>query len=190
MFSKLRKISPMVRAIGTMGAVAAVVGGITFAQLTSNTVALYGNELDATTHVLQISNGGAFGDNASGFSNSSLVLGKEGPKQAFYLQNLANVSLSICAQIANAGTVNNLNLADVVVNFYNENGSLIANPTFQALVSACQPLNTLNPNAQGNGGVPGTNGNYEYSITLQDGAVTGNPASIPTFDLDFTGTSV
>jgi len=39
---KLRHINPMVRAIGTMGAVAALVGGVTFAQQTSNTVMLWG----------------------------------------------------------------------------------------------------------------------------------------------------
>lgn len=36
----IRKINPMVRAIGTMGAVAAIAGGITFAAFTSNTAAL------------------------------------------------------------------------------------------------------------------------------------------------------
>jgi hypothetical protein len=44
----IRSINPMVRAVGTMGAVAAVVGGITFAALTSNTVALSPNTLDIT----------------------------------------------------------------------------------------------------------------------------------------------
>jgi len=41
----LRNINPMVRAVGVMGAVSALVGGITFAQLTSNTVALSPNTL-------------------------------------------------------------------------------------------------------------------------------------------------
>jgi len=36
----LRTMNPMVRAVGTMGAVSVLVGGITFASLTSNMVAL------------------------------------------------------------------------------------------------------------------------------------------------------
>jgi hypothetical protein len=56
----LRNINPMVRAVGTMGAVSALVGGITFAQLTSNTVALSPNTLSTGTANLEI---GALGRN-------------------------------------------------------------------------------------------------------------------------------
>jgi hypothetical protein len=51
---KLHKINPMVRAIGTMGAVAALAGGITFANLNTNTVALSPNTLDSADSSLQI----------------------------------------------------------------------------------------------------------------------------------------
>lgn len=50
----LRNINPMVRAVGTMGAVSALVGGITFAQLTSNTVALSDNQLSTASAHLKI----------------------------------------------------------------------------------------------------------------------------------------
>jgi hypothetical protein len=50
----LHNINPMVRAVGTMGAVSALVGGITFAQLTSNTVALSANTLSTGSANLEI----------------------------------------------------------------------------------------------------------------------------------------
>ena len=59
----LRNINPMVRAVGTMGAVSALVGGITFAQLTSNTVALSSNTLSTASAHLKI---GLTNDNVSG----------------------------------------------------------------------------------------------------------------------------
>ncbi len=61
----IHKINPMVRAVGTMGAVAALVGGITFANLTSNTVALTPNNLTSATAALQI------GPNCSTLNSSS-----------------------------------------------------------------------------------------------------------------------
>lgn len=183
----ITKINPMVRAIGTVGAVAALVGGITFAQFQTNTVALTANELDVTNHTLQISNGGAFGDNAVGFHNSNLIIGNEGPKQAFYLQNLANDPVAISVNIPSAPAGTNLDLTKVLVNFYDFTGAHIASPTVAALEAGSQSLNTMPALAQGNGGsaVPG---NYTYSITVQSGAATGASPTVPNFDLDFTGT--
>ncbi|HSW84997.1 MAG TPA: hypothetical protein VLF79_00070 [Candidatus Saccharimonadales bacterium] len=189
---RLRNINPMARAIGTMGAVAALVGAVTFAQLQTNTVTLAANEMDVTSDVLRISNGGAFSTSVPGFSNTSLVVGNEGPKQAFYFQNLANANLSISADIPDSPTISGLNPALVHIKFYDKDGStVLANTTFASLNAAPVALSgQLDANAQGNGGISGTEGNYFYTITVDPAAVTGSPANIPSFDLDFSGTSI
>lgn len=187
----ISKINPMLRAVGTMGAIAATVGVVTLAAQTTNTVALTGNELDVTNDVLRISNGGAFGTTATGFSSSNLTLGNEGPHKAFYLQNLANANLAISASIP-SGTVasTGLDLTKVHVNFYDEAGNAIGgSPTFLALESGPVVINGLNANAQGNSAVPLTEGNYSYSISTETTAVLSNPATVSTFELDFTGSS-
>ena len=188
----LRTINPMVRAVGTMGAVVAVVGGVTFAQLQTNTVALTANELDVTTDVLRISDGGAFGTSVTGFSNANLVVGKESPKNAFFFQNLANANLALTAHIPGAPTVTNLDPTKVHFTFYDKDGTtIVANTTLFDLEAGNVPLSgQLDANAQGNGGVAGTEGNYFYSVTVEPAAVTGNPATVPNFELDFAGTSI
>ncbi len=189
---KLRNINPMVRAIGTMGAVVALAGGITIANLNTNNVTLAANEMDVTSDVLRISNGGAFGTNVSGFSNANLVVGDESAQQPFYFQNLANANLALTATIPGSPTVNNLNPTGVHFKFYDKDGTtVLANTTLSALEAAPVALaDQLDANAQGNGGVSGTEGNYFYTITVDPSAVTGSTPGIPSFDLQFAGTSL
>ena len=99
MFKTIRKISPMVRAVGTMGAVAAVVGGITFAQIPSNTVKLTDNTLTSGTAALAIgaTNTCPTGDTAStpGMSFTNLQPTVASGAFTFCLQNTGNVPLNL-----------------------------------------------------------------------------------------------
>ena len=97
MFS-IRKINPMVRAVGTMGAIAAVVGGVTFAALQTNTAALTNNTLTSGTPLLQISNNNStYGNSAAGINDT---LNPGIPKSfTFYLKNNDVNPLTITANI-------------------------------------------------------------------------------------------
>jgi hypothetical protein len=76
---KLSNINPVARAVGTMGAIAAIVGGVTFAALQSNTVALTPNTLTTGSAELAISDTncttGTTTTTTAGFNNATLVAG-------------------------------------------------------------------------------------------------------------------
>jgi hypothetical protein len=107
---QLRKINPMVRAVGTMGAVAAVAGGITFAALTSNSVALSANTLSSATAHLLIGN--TKGDNCANAGTTAVqgmdVKLKPGVKSDdfnFCLKNDGDVPLDLTASVVQADLV-------------------------------------------------------------------------------------
>src|SRR3989344_1496522 len=186
---KLSKYTPVLRAVGVIGVVAGLATAVTFAALTSNTVALDNNELDVTSDVLRISNGGAFATSVTGFNNPNLVVGVEGPMHAFYLQNLAVVNLSLCSQIPGTPTFG-LDLTKVDIKFYDQNSAPLSTYTVAQLAGGCQTIaDQLNAFAQGNGSGP-TEGNYFYSVKVNPGAVIGGSPSIPSFTLQFTGTEI
>jgi len=96
----IRKINPMARAIGTMGAVAALVGGITFAALQSNTVALSSNTLSSATAALQIgSNSESYSDTAVAGMTATLVPGVPSSPFTFYLKNNGQSDMNITAHV-------------------------------------------------------------------------------------------
>lgn len=101
----IRKINPMVRAVGTMGAVAAVAGGITFAALTSNTVALSSNTLTSASAHLLIGAAGEGGtctaDNSTSVTGMDLKLtpGEKSEDFKFCLKNDGDVKLDLTGTI-------------------------------------------------------------------------------------------
>jgi hypothetical protein len=102
MFS-IRKINPMVRAVGTMGAVAALAGGITFATtgLTSNTVALTPNNLTTATATLAIGAGTSCPTtttSTTGLQDSSLAPGGS-TSVPFCLDNTGGVPMILSVSI-------------------------------------------------------------------------------------------
>lgn len=76
---KLSNINPVARAVGTMGAIAAIVGGVTFAALQSNTVALTPNTLTTGSAQLAISDANCTTDTTTtttpGFNDAKLTAG-------------------------------------------------------------------------------------------------------------------
>jgi hypothetical protein len=188
-------INPLVRAIGVISAVAILVTGITMAAFTTNTVAIEGSTLTAATDTLQIWNGTSFGtDPAPGF-DVSLSPGTESEKQPFYLKNTSGSELNIA--VSATATVTDIDATGVEVKFYNDaqpTNSEVLVTTLAALIAAPEEtfnaVGTLNGGAEGNGGIPGTNGNYHVTFKLASSAITGAAPAVTDLNLMFTGTSI
>jgi FlaG/FlaF family flagellin (archaellin) len=179
----------MVRAIGTMGAVAALVGAVTFAQLTSNTVALTNNTLSSSTAALAIAPGnntcnnqGGSGDTTStqGFSNVKLTPGVPSAPLKFCLDNTGDVPLNITAKVTNP-TGGTLDASKVTLNLTCDGATTLSfslvdyyngNATFDKTLNNghawnCNATATLASDTSGQGG-----------------------QSVTPFDINFTGTEV
>lgn len=95
---KFSNINPVARAVGTMGAIAALVGGVTFAALQSNVVALTPNTLTTGTATLAIAATGcdanSTGTTTPGFNNETLTPG-DPVTTTFCLVNTGDVPLDM-----------------------------------------------------------------------------------------------
>jgi hypothetical protein len=104
---KFSKISPIARAVGVMGATAALVTGVTFANLTSNVVALTPNNIAVAGASLAISANAAIPEtgctapttSTQGIQAPSLAPGATTPDVTFCLKNTGAVSMSLTASI-------------------------------------------------------------------------------------------
>jgi hypothetical protein len=101
---KLRKISPIARAVGVMGATAALVTGVTFANLTSNAVALSPNTITTAGASLAIASStagecGTKGTVTKGITATALAPGNSTPSVSFCLTNTGAVNMNITASI-------------------------------------------------------------------------------------------
>ncbi|HSW80209.1 MAG TPA: hypothetical protein VLG47_05525 [Candidatus Saccharimonadales bacterium] len=192
---KLHKINPMARALGTMGAVVALAGGITFA-LTSQPVVLADNSINASAS-LQISNGGAYSGSVTGFNFSGMVPGgAASPDQTFYLKNNGTNAVSLALNVPTlptftvtpSGSVDN---SQVFVNISCTSGS-----SGNFSLSSGNDLTSLNSApvtlAQGTGPLqPGDAATCTANVSMGASAVsptTASSVSSTNFDLDFTGT--
>ncbi|HSX47308.1 MAG TPA: hypothetical protein VLF63_00895 [Patescibacteria group bacterium] len=185
----IRNINPMARAIGTMGAVAALVGGVTFAALTSNTVALGPNDVTTGTAHLQIAAdtgtcaNETFSDGpVAGFGTvSGLTSSSTSPTVNFCLKNTGDVALNIEGLIdSNTATVTaggylNLNVscntigtkADVLNTWYAVGEQFTSSSLAAGAIDTCTAsLNLLNT-------YPGSGGE-----------------TVPTFNVEFVGHQV
>jgi hypothetical protein len=187
----LHKINPMVRAIGTMGAVAALVSGITFAQvLNSNTVKLTDDTISTTSLGLAIapdpgtcpaagaapwttSMQGMTITNLTGTSTFNFCLENTsdsgaGPESVAMDSPAAITTVGIPANqitldvTCNGGTDNNGGTLDT----FGPSANFVVDRSFaQGTVDTCTATATLNSTYSGSGG------------------------SVNPFELDFTGTS-
>jgi hypothetical protein len=177
---KLHKINPMVRAVGTMGAVMAVVGGVTFASLQSNTVALTDNTLVSATAHLQI--GGTNGDSCAGASDgpqagmsfSGLVPGVQSAAFPFCLSNTGDIPLNVTTGIPTVFT-GTIPPSDVTLDMTCGDGGT-SSGTLSAYTGGT-PLGTL-----ANGATTDCNA----KVTLSPSYV-GSGGSVTPFEIDFVG---
>jgi hypothetical protein len=169
----------MVRSIGTMFAVAAVVGGVTFAGLKSNVVALKGNSVSTPTAALLISNGGTYQDSVSGF-NFTLTPGIPSSPFTFYIDNTGTIPLTLTASIANEASpylggdpiAQNTTLS---ITCTTEGGPLSAT------------LSTWGPGTFGNALPAGAIDKCTATATLASDYSGSGGGTTPTFDVDFVG---
>lgn len=143
----LRKINPMVRAIGTMGAIVAVAGGVTFATLNTNTVALTSNQLVSATAALQIgSNSQAFSNNSVDGINATLTPGVLS-SFTFYLKNNGQAAMNITANVPTDVSNSNIPASDITLAFDCGNGPVSYTLDQWAAGSAVIPGGALGPGA-------------------------------------------
>jgi hypothetical protein len=204
----LRNINPLLRATGVIGAVAALVTGITFAQLSAS-ASLTNTSENTASAGLNIWNGSAYASTAPGFTITGLIPGT-GVNENVYLQNSgglpeaitatvptlptssgfsgwSNATVSITAQdtscIDPPGFVENSPTAPSSGSVFTVNTNLADLSSGQVILPC-----TMNAGDSGNSGVPGTSGNYDFHFDIAESSVTGSSASIGAFNINFTGT--
>ena len=174
----IRKINPMARAVGTMGAIAALVGAVTFAQLQSNTVALSNNQLSSATATLAIGANTSCpdGDTSStpGF-NAKLVPGKASDPVTFCLHNKGDIPLNITASIPEDVGGSSLDWNKVTINVDCGNGN-----SFSSTVANLHATPQTFAGSLNNGDI------WNCSATATaDSSVTGG--TLGTFTINFVG---
>lgn len=189
----IQTINPLVRAVVIVGAVVALATSVTLAAL-SGSATLVGSSISTTTAALLLWDGDSFEPTAPGFDVTDVVPGEGSAPQPFYFQNDSGVDLDITATVPAAPSyTGGLTAEDVKVTFTSEVASCVENEveTTLALLLAGDvelPCNALSAGAQGNSGVPGTEGNYAVSFDIDPDAPVGSSASVSDFDIVFTGT--
>lgn len=187
--SQVLSINPVLRAVGVIGAVAALVTGVTFAALSSSAT-LTGNTLSTGTASLKIWDGTVFANTAPGFAVNNIVPGTPSAPRNFYLQNAGGVPLEVKAQISQPFSVAGItDYADVDVKITGFCGltetytmaQIIAGP----VALPCDPLNAGNAGDSGDFTKPGS---YSVSYDIDPSTTFGDQASVGAFNYTFTGT--
>ena len=174
----LSKINPLARAIGTMGAIAGLVGAVTFANLQSNTVALSPNTLTSATANLQI------GNNAEAFNNTSVsgitaTLTPGTPSSfTFYLKNNGQSNMNITAHVPTDFSTSPIPASDITLSFDCGSGPVTFTLDAWAAGSAAIPGNPL-----------GAGSTWTCSETATLASSYGGPGgqAVTPFDVDFVG---
>lgn len=194
----IRNINPMVRAIGTMGAVAALVGGITFAQIPSNTVTLQNNTLVDATASLGIGLTQNCTDETlgpvDGMDFTNLQPTVTSPNFDFCLDNTGGASTGAPMYItmsvpSGAFTGSTINANDITLGV-----SCGVGGSYTGVVSYSGSLGGLSTTPVQLSTTPLSNASNnvwscEANVT-PDSSVTTSGGSITPFSIDFAGTTV
>lgn len=188
----IKKLNPTARAIGTVGAVVALVGGVTFAALTS-TATLTGNTLSSATPTLEVNNtenGGSPAATDTGYAFSNLIPGAAyGTAHTFTLYNnpgtsTADMDVTVYATIGTpTGSIDKNKVHFKFVD--TDEGSVSSEYTLAE-------LEALVRNVPGVSGADTLSIGEEDHFTVQaklDADAVSGPASVGNFDLVFTGTA-
>ncbi len=175
------KVSPLARALFSIGAVAALATGITFAALNSQAT-LSGNTISATQGIQLSSDGTTYGGSIPGFAFNVTPGDSTGVSKTFYLKNTTTSSMSLslsvpAAVIFTGGTVNNsdvhlaLNCTTPTLSLTSDLGSLTSSP-----VSITGTLTA------------GSTANCTVNATMTSDAITsGTSVTSNSFDLKING---
>jgi hypothetical protein len=182
---KINRISPLARAVLVIGAVAALVTGVTYAQLTSNTVTLTNNTLAAATAHLVLESGdadctGVTTTTGAGMSFPDLVPDVESAPFTFCLGNDGDVPLDISVSIPTDISGSTIPANKVTLKLVCDHIGTVEN-TLDAfnspLVFTTGPLSTFTVDANGAGCVA----TAKLDASVSSGSVT-------PFQLNFVGT--
>lgn len=185
-------ISPVIRAVLVVGAVAALVTGVTFAALDSEAT-LTDNDLASATVGLQVNNTDNGGDPAAtdtGFDITGLVPGSEylPPGYHFSLTNTGDTDMRVKVKVTGGTESGTVDKTKVHFRFDNTTDAT-SSPveyTWAELEAAGQTLpGVSDPDDLG---VAETN-HFDMRVKLDADAITGSSASIDDFTFTFTGSS-
>ena len=185
-------MSPMVRAIAVIGAVAALVTSITLAAL-SSTATLTGNTIaSATAELLVDSDGDAtFESSDGGFVFDDVVPGGSPapvPGHDFDLQNNGDVEMDISVSIPLQPTGTNIpdfDKVDAVLSCTTDSGT-----TTFSVTASLQELFDTGAAMTGDTMLPAEVAECTAQVQMDADAVSGSEGSVDPFDLEFTGTNV
>lgn len=190
----IRSISPVVRAIGVIGAVAILVTSITYAALQSQ-VTLTDNTIASASTDLQVNNTDdtvtGFGDTDTGYAFTGVVPGgADSSTGNFQLKNNGTAAMSVSVKVPTlptwtvtpSGTVDNTKVM-VVMSCTDLDETYTVTDTLTNLNAA--PVNF----ATGTLGA-GDTATCTVKIDMDAAAFSGESASAGNFDFEFTGTAV
>lgn len=188
----MKKLNPAARAIGTVGAVVALAGGVTFAALTS-TATLTDTSINTANAGLLLWDGNSFESTAPGFTITGAIPDTPSAPQPFYFQNSGDAAETVSVKANHAPTTDLDLYSNIKVRFDCFGANSVVNTNVQSLIDGSVPLGlTLPVGAQGNesDGVNNTLGDCTATFTIEGSGVNNNSASVTDLDLDFTGTAV
>ena len=179
------------RAVGVIGATAAVIIGVTFATGLSSQATLNNNTLSSANASLLLWNGSSFASTAPGFTVTGLVPGHGSGPLPFYFQNNGGVDLDITAHVPAAPSSSGFSgWQNLTLHINNDATHQAIDTTMQDLLNGqvSLPGNPLPAGSTGNSNVAGTPGNYTATWDIVPASVTGNQVTVGSFDIVFTGT--
>ena len=184
------RASIIVRAVGVIAATSALVTGVTWAALTSNTATLTSTTINSATASLKLWDGDSFETSAPGFTITGLVPGT-GSEQAFYFQNDGEVPLKLKAKIpALPSSSGFAGWENAKVTFTDEQNNTTVTTDMLALSTGdgVELPGDLTAGAQGNSAAAGTEGNFKAKFDIAPSSITGGQVTIDAFNIEFTGT--
>jgi len=178
---RMSKFSPIARAIGVIGGTAALVTGVTFANLTSNSVALTPNFVSTAGASLVIAASAcesAVTTSIPGFTATDLVPGGPGATINFCLGNTGDVPLTITGSIPQ----------DLSGSIVAQNTNLTIDCVLGTNLTA--NLNSWGPGSFANSIPAGGVANCTATVTLSNSYTGSGNQSVPAFTINFVGTQV
>lgn len=177
----IRSFSPLLRAFLVIGAVAALVTSITFANL-SDTATMADNQFSTATADLKIWNGAAYVESTPGFNFTNVVPGTPTSNHIFWLKNEGGVPLDVTVVSSDGVETGITNNDGVDFTITNVAEAVSVTYSYEALIDGTPDQ------------LPGTDLDageevqYTVSLLVDGAAVTGSSASITDMDWTFTGT--
>ncbi len=186
---KLHRINPVARAIATMGAVAALVTGVTFAVLTSNSVVLADSDFTTATASLKIWDPTlvtpAYVTTSPGFNFTDIIPGTPTSEFTFWLKNDGTAPLTVSTLGAIDSYTGFTDFSKVHFSVRN----ITAAPASPVVYDFDDLLDATPDTLPGNPLGVGAENQYGVTLTVDSDSLAGSSAHVENFDWTFTGTN-